>query len=71
MQFQNNGYCFFLNEKNGIFSCDVYESRPHICKNFPSESTQQDVCDANSKRLLNEAGCQGKRPLLGMSLPPS
>jgi Fe-S-cluster containining protein len=50
MQFQNNGYCFFLKEKNGSFSCEVYESRPHICKNFPSESAQQDVCDANSKR---------------------
>ena len=56
MQFQNNGYCIFLNENNGGFSCDVYEARPRICKNFPSESTQQDVCDANSKRLLSEAG---------------
>lgn len=58
LQFQNNGYCFFLNEKDGSFACDVYESRPQICKNFPSKPQQQEVCDANSERLLSKVGDQ-------------
>ena len=47
LKFQNNGYCLFLNEKDGIFSCDVYGSRPQICRNFPSKHPQQEVCDTN------------------------
>ena len=35
LRFQENGYCFFLNENNGIFSCDVYQARPAICKKYP------------------------------------
>lgn len=53
MQFQNNGYCFFLNENNGRFSCDVYEARPYICRNFPAKAPQQEVCDSNIKRFLS------------------
>jgi Fe-S-cluster containining protein len=52
LKFQDNGYCFFLNEENGSFFCEVYAARPLICKNFPSEPSQQDVCNANSERLL-------------------
>ena len=46
LQFQSNGHCHFLNEKNGSFSCGVYEARPSICKNYPSRPVQQDLCDA-------------------------
>jgi Fe-S-cluster containining protein len=47
LQFQENGYCFFLNENNGSFSCGVYEVRPGICKNYPSRPIQKEVCNAN------------------------
>jgi len=47
LQFQENGDCFFLNENNGNYSCNVYESRPVICKNYPSKPQQKEVCEAN------------------------
>lgn len=52
LQFQENGDCFFLNKNNGIFSCEVYEARPGICKNYPSKPTQKDFCAANSDKFL-------------------
>lgn len=52
LQFQDNGYCFFLNENKGSFSCSVYEERPGICKNYPSNPIQKDVCDANKEKFL-------------------
>lgn len=54
LQFKDNGFCFFLNENNGIFSCAVYESRPEICKNYPSKPRQKDLCDANMQKLLGD-----------------
>ncbi len=54
LQFQENGYCFFLNENNGCFSCSVYEARPKICKNYPSQPIQKDFCDANNEKFLNK-----------------
>lgn len=47
LQFKENGDCIFLNENNGSYSCDVYEARPEICKNYPSTPRQQEVCDLN------------------------
>ena len=44
LQFRENGYCFFLNENNGSYSCGVYETRPGICKNFPSKPIQEEAC---------------------------
>lgn len=52
LQFKDNGYCFFLNESNGSFSCDVYEARPAICQNYPSKPTQKNLCDANMAKFL-------------------
>lgn len=57
LQFQENGYCFFLKEHKGSFSCGVYEARPGICKNYPSRPTQKDVCHAiRAKFLRNISG---------------
>ncbi len=47
LQFQENGNCFFLNEDHGIYSCGVYEARPEICKNYPSETKQKEVCNTD------------------------
>ena len=52
LQFKENGFCFFLNEINGSFSCGVYEARPEICQNYPSKPTQKDLCDANMAKIL-------------------
>lgn len=52
LQFQNNGHCYFLNENEGSFSCAVYEERPGICKEYPSNPAQENVCAANKKKLL-------------------
>ena len=51
LQFQENGYCCFLHEENGRFFCGVYEARPRICKEYPSNAPQQDACDAHCKKL--------------------
>ena len=53
LQFKENGYCFFLDEDNGSFSCSVYAARPEICKNYPSKPTQQDACKANMEKFLH------------------
>jgi Fe-S-cluster containining protein len=52
LQFQKNGYCFFLSDKNGSFSCSVYEARPEICRNYPSKPIQQSACDSNRNNFL-------------------
>ena len=53
LQFKENGDCFFLNEDNGNYSCNVYEVRPETCKNYPSNLIQQKTCDLNREKLLN------------------
>ena len=53
LQFQDNGYCFFLKENKGSFSCGVYKERPGICKNYPSNPIQKDVCNANKEKFLS------------------
>ncbi len=51
-KFQENGDCFFLNEKDGSYSCAVYGARPGICKNYPSKPGQKKACDANREKFL-------------------
>ena len=53
LQFKENGHCFFLDEKDGSFSCSAYEARPDICKNYPAEPIQKDTCKANMEKFLN------------------
>ncbi len=47
LQFKENGDCFFLNEHNGSYSCGAYAARPAVCKNYPSEASQNQVCSDN------------------------
>jgi Fe-S-cluster containining protein len=54
LQFQDNGYCIFLNEENGNFSCNVYETRPEICKNYPSKQKQKEFCDGNREKFTSD-----------------
>jgi Fe-S-cluster containining protein len=53
LQFKENGDCFFLNENNGSYSCDVYEVRPEICKKYPSNPRQQEACALNREKLFS------------------
>ncbi len=53
LKFKENGDCYFLNVNNGIHSCGVYEARLAICRNYPSEPSQHEVCDANKKECLS------------------
>ncbi len=52
LQFKENGYCFFLNENNGTFSCSVYEARPGICQRYPAKPSQKTLCDSNMAKFL-------------------
>jgi Fe-S-cluster containining protein len=52
LKFKKNGVCYFLNTNNGNYSCSVYEARPGICRNYPSNSSQNKACDANSNVCL-------------------
>ena len=57
LQLKENGECFFLNENNGSYSCAVYEARPEICRNYPYNHKQQEVCDSNKEKFLgNNSG---------------
>jgi len=51
LKFRENGYCFFLNEHDEIYSCRVYESRPQICRNFPSTPAQKEACYEICKKI--------------------
>lgn len=51
LDFKKNGECIFLNENNGDYSCNVYESRPAICRKYPGKKSQDEVCDSNRKRI--------------------
>jgi len=52
LQFKENGDCFFLNENNGNYSCIVYEARVGICRKYPSNPSENEVCDANRRMIL-------------------
>ena len=52
LQFKKNGDCFFLNEKNGDYSCSVYAARSGICRNYPSKPRQDEVCNAHMEMIL-------------------
>ena len=54
LDFKENGDCIFLNEKNGEYSCGVYEARSVICRMYPAKKSETDVCDANRKRILGK-----------------
>ena len=54
LQFVENGNCFFLNENNGDYSCGIYEARPRVCRNYPSEPCQNQACDANREMVLRD-----------------
>jgi Fe-S-cluster containining protein len=47
LQFKENGDCFFLSEENGSYLCAVYETRPRICRNYPSMPAQKESCSKN------------------------
>jgi len=49
--FKENGDCFFLNENDGDYSCGVYVARSAICRNYPSTSSQNEVCYSNRTRV--------------------
>ncbi|MCP4180190.1 MAG: YkgJ family cysteine cluster protein [bacterium] len=53
-KFQKNGDCFFLNNENGNHSCSVYESRPKICRNYPSTPEQIKTCKTLCKKFLTD-----------------
>jgi Fe-S-cluster containining protein len=53
LKFKENGDCYFLNTNNSNYSCEVYEARTGVCRNYPSEPSQNEVCDANRKICLS------------------
>ena len=52
LRFKENGDCFFLNEKNGDYSCGIYEARSIICRNYPSKPSNTKFCDSKRKKIL-------------------
>ncbi len=40
---RKNGYCIFLEIKDGKAKCGVYKSRPKICQNWPIRKFAVDV----------------------------
>ncbi|MFA5992563.1 MAG: YkgJ family cysteine cluster protein [Candidatus Pacearchaeota archaeon] len=51
-----NGYCKFLNFNNGISSCSIEDTKPGICRKFPSKKwsifkTVDPRCQSFCRRL--------------------
>ena len=53
LKFKENGDCYFLNTKKNNYSCEVYEARAGICRNYPSDPCQDEACSAKRKRCLS------------------
>jgi Fe-S-cluster containining protein len=47
LKFRENGDCIFLNRDDGTYSCVVYEVRPKVCRNYPSNQEQNETCYLN------------------------
>lgn len=45
LQFQENGACIFLKERDGGYACGVYEARPGPCISYPSKPIQNQFCE--------------------------
>jgi Fe-S-cluster containining protein len=54
MQFQANGDCYFLDGTAGCYSCGVYQTRPGICKSYPSEPKQEEACWKHREKSLSK-----------------
>lgn len=39
-----NGYCRFLEIKEGIATCTIYDSRPKVCREYVCLKTGEDEC---------------------------
>lgn len=52
LKFKNDGDCFFLNNNNGIYSCSIYDVRSKICRDYPSNPIQNEVCRANQMKFI-------------------
>lgn len=39
-----NGYCRFVEIKDGIAKCTIYETRPHVCKDYVCVNEGEDDC---------------------------
>nr|BAM15216.1 hypothetical protein [uncultured microorganism] len=49
LKFKENGDCIFLNRDEGTYLCQIYEARPKICRDYPSNKKQNETCDINRK----------------------
>ncbi len=47
---KENGDCFFLEADNDRYSCNVYEVRPRICREYPSDPIQIGFCDSKRSK---------------------
>ncbi|MCK4589691.1 MAG: YkgJ family cysteine cluster protein [Nanoarchaeota archaeon] len=43
LKYRDTGYCIFLQEKEK-FCCSIYEFRPDVCKSFPSDPEEIELC---------------------------
>ena len=41
---RTNGYCRFLEIKEGIATCTIYESRPRVCREYVCIEPGEDEC---------------------------
>jgi len=62
LAFKENGDCFFLKPNNDNYACSVYETRPAICKNYPSSPIQNKTCHAN--RTMCTSNCNASNQQL-------
>lgn len=50
LRFNEDGDCYFLEYKNGIYCCKIYEIRPSICKIYPGTTIQRQYCSNNKTK---------------------
>lgn len=51
LKYKKNGDCIFLNTATSNFFCEIYEVRPKICKDYPSNYKQNEFCKLKKSKL--------------------
>lgn len=51
---KKSGNCIFLCEKDGIYSCGIYEVRPSVCRDYPYTVGERENC--LKKNLPSDSG---------------
>jgi len=52
-----NNECLFLNKDEKEFACEIYEFRPNLCAQYPSNERQLEWCKDKLNNPMQKSSC--------------